>query len=257
MLKSEIKPGAHYAFRETRKSSTPFERVKVIEHIRGNKWKAEWVDPNAGLVHYVESGQLIVPWKEHKAFLREEENRQKLDEYNERQGYAPKCPITAAVEQVFESVGEEMSVWQGCLSGSPEAIDRVRARAGIEPGKNSPYAYVDRQGKLHLPFDEAVQIARKFCAKEPQAVLVGVEATERKWAEEARRPGDDYIIPLLNEYRASWAIIRQWTGHDPAVAAREEHIQKLERLVWDAIYALQKAGADSEAVRLRRAIQRQ
>ena len=41
MLKTEIKPGAHYAFREKRKPGTPFERVKVLEHTRGNKWKAE------------------------------------------------------------------------------------------------------------------------------------------------------------------------------------------------------------------------
>jgi len=40
--------------------------------IRGNKWKAEWIEPNAGLVDYVESGQLIAPWKEHKAVLRED-----------------------------------------------------------------------------------------------------------------------------------------------------------------------------------------
>ncbi len=56
---------------------------------------------------------------------------------------------------------------------------------------------------LFLPFDEALEIAKKFCA---------------------------------------------------AVAAREEQIKKLERLVWDAIYALQKAGFDSEAARLRRVL---
>jgi len=49
-------------------------------------------------------------------------------------------------------------------------------------------------------------------------------------------------------------LIRQWTGHDPAIAQREQEIQMLERLVWDAIYALQKAGQDKEASRLRRAI---
>jgi len=74
--------------------------------------------------------------------------------------------------------------------------------------------------------------------------------------QKAHTAGEEYIIPLLNEYQAAWALILQWTGHDPAVAAREEHIRKLERLVWDAIYALQKAGLDSEAARLRRSIQR-
>jgi len=133
---------------------------------------------------------------------------------------------------------------------SPEAIDRVRTRAKVPPGQHSPYAYTDRQGKLQLPFDEALELAQKFCAAEPQAVLAGVEATEREWARDARTPGEEHMVPLLNEYRAAWALIRQWTGHDPAVAAREEEIQKLERLVWDAIYALQKAGLDSEAARL-------
>jgi hypothetical protein len=63
-------------------------------------------------------------------------------------------------------------------------------------------------------------------------------------------------VPLLNDYRASWALLRQWGGHDAAVAQREAEIQRLERLVWDAVYALQKAGLDSEAARLRRAIEK-
>ena len=53
----------------------------------------------------------------------------------------------------------------------------------------------------------------------------------------ASQPGSDHIVGLLNEYRAAWAVIRQWTGHDPAIAQREEQIKRLERLVWDAIYA--------------------
>jgi hypothetical protein len=53
VLKSEIKPRTDYAFREKRVPGAPFQRVRVIEHIRGNKWKAEWIDPNPGLVHYV------------------------------------------------------------------------------------------------------------------------------------------------------------------------------------------------------------
>jgi hypothetical protein len=254
MLKSEIKPGAHYAFREKRKAGTPFERVKVVEHVRANKWKAEWVEPHAGLVHYVESGQLIAPWKEHKAVLKEEADQERIDEYNDRQGYVLKSPLTTALEEVFESVGEEVTFWNGCLQGKAEAIDRLKTRVGLTPGTHSPYSYIDRQGLLFLPLDEALEIARKFCAAEPQAGLVKIEAGERDWMQEARTAGKDYMVPLLNEYQAAWAIIRQWTGHEPAIAAREQYIQQLQRLVWDAIYALQKAGLDSEAARLRRAL---
>ena len=74
--------------------------------------------------------------------------------------------------------------------------------------------------------------------------------------QDASQPGGEYLVSLLNEYRAAWALIRQWAGLDAAVAERESRIQQLEHLVWDAIYALQKAGLDDESARLRRAIQR-
>src|SRR6201981_2762252 len=71
MLKAEINPRADYALREKSAADPPVQRVRIIEHIRGNKWKAEWVDPNPGLIDYVESGNLICGWKDHKAFLEE------------------------------------------------------------------------------------------------------------------------------------------------------------------------------------------
>jgi hypothetical protein len=241
MLKSEIQPGTDYALRETREIGARFQRVRIIDHIRKNKWKAKWVEPNPGLIDYVESGQLIVPWKERKAFLKEEESAERLRK---------------ALYGIFEDVGDEASFYRGVLTGSPEALARVKTRAKIQPESNSQFSYVDRTGKLHLPFDEALEIARKFCAAEPAAVLAAVESTEREWAQKARQPGEEYMVKLLNEYRAAWALVRQWAGHDAAVAQREEQIQKLERLVWDAVYALQKAHLDSEAARLRRAIER-
>jgi hypothetical protein len=230
--------------------------VRIVEHIRGNKWKAQWIDPNPGLIHYVESSQLIVAWKEHKAFLREEEDAARLWEYNVRMGYECDSPVDNALSEVFDSTGDAVSFYRGTLRGAVEAFERVRTRAGVPPNENSPVAYLDRTKNLHLPFDEAIKLAEKFCAAEPATVLTKIEATEREWTETARRPGEEYIVPLLNKYRAAWALVRQWAGHDAAIAEREAHIVRLERLVWDAIYALQKAKLDSEAMRLRRAIER-
>ena len=256
MLKSEIKPGSEYAVREKRTHGTPFQRVRIIEHVRANKWKAKWVGPNPGLVDYIESGQLIVPWKEHKAFLKEEASEDRIQKYNDDHGYTDRNrPVITALEQVFQSAADGVTLTKGCLIGAPESIGRLKARARIDAAKESFVAYVDRQGKLHIPFDEALELARKFCAAEPATVLVDVEATERDWSHKATH-GEEYIVQLLNEYRASWALIRQWAGYDAAVAQREEEIKRLERLVWDAVYALQKAGLDSEAAKLRRAIER-
>ena len=255
MWKSEIKPGVEYALREKRGAGVPLQRVRIVGHIRGNRWKAEWIDPNPGLVHYVKSGDLVALWKEHKVFLKEEADEERLRERSGRQGYKKDSPVDNALHAVFESVGDrDVTYWGGILSGPPESIDRLRVRVGSETGKNSPYAYINRRGVLRLPFDEALDMARRFCAAEPATVLIGIETTERKWAREAATPGEEHMTALLTEYRASWALIRQWAGHDAAVAQREAEIQRLERLVWDAIYALQKAGLEREASRLRRAV---
>jgi len=256
VLKAEIKAGTEYALRERRVAGTPFQRVRVIDHIRRNKWKVEWIDPNPGLIDYVESVQLIVPWKERRDFLKDEENEERLRRHNEQHGYdRVSSPIAIALGHVFQSTGEEVCFYRGTLTGSPDAVSRLKTRAGVAAARQSPAVYVDRQGILHLPFDEVIELARRFCGAEPAAVLVGAEATERRWMRKASH-GEDHIISLLNGHRAAWALVRQWAGHDAAIALREAEIRRLERLLWDAVYALQKAGLDSDAARLRQAIEK-
>ena len=254
MLKAEIKSGTEYAVREKRVVGGPLERVRVVAHVKGNKWKAEWIEPNPGLLHYVESRQLVCAWGDRKAFLKEEEQEARLKGQNDQNGYSKDSPVDRAMHCVFESLGDEIQYNNGVLSGSVEAIARVKNRARVEASKQSPYAYVDRAGRMQLPLGDAVALARALCAVEPTIFLMNAEATERKWSREARTPGEEYMVGLLNEFGAAWALIRQWAGHEPAVAQREAEIQRLERLVYDAVYALQKAGLDREAARLRRAL---
>lgn len=234
-----------------------YNRVKIIQHVRGKKWKAEWIDPNPGLVDYIESKNLVVRWKEQKAFFRDEERAHQLRADNERHGYKENSPLANVLYQVFESLGEnDLSFYRGVLSGRPDALSRVKERAGFDSKKTSAFAYVDWHGTVHIPYTEALELAKAFCISEPQTVLLNIESTEREWVQKASHPGNDYMLSLLNEYRASWAIIRQWTGYDAAIAQKEAQIQHLERLVLDAIYALQKAGLDDAANRLRRSLQK-
>lgn len=257
MQKTDIEVGKEYALREPRGPNRDLQRVKVIENVRGSKWRAEWVEPNPGLKDYVESSWILAPWKEHKALLRDEESKRQLEQDNARQGYAKESPFDNLLHSVFDDTGEPfLRYWRGTLSGKKDSLERVLARAGIAANENFPYSYTDRQGEVHIPYAAALKIAKAFCMKEPSTVLVHIEATERQWEQDASRPGKDYLVQLLNQYRASWAIIKQWAGQDAVLAEREKYIKQLERLVWDAVYALQKAGADSEAARLRRAISR-
>lgn len=84
---------------------------------------------------YVESRQLLCLWKQHRAFVKDEENCERLAKYNEERGYREESPVSSAIDHVFGSVGDEITCWNGILSGTPEAIDRLRVRAGMETGR--------------------------------------------------------------------------------------------------------------------------
>lgn len=251
MLSVDLRPGTEYGFREKRIVGAPLHRIRLIEHTRRDKWKAKWIDPNAGLVDFVTTAQIVVPWREHKAYLREEADRESLVEHNRQSGYEDKSPLEMAVRLVFENVGEEVRYERGILSGSVEQLQRIKDRAGLAQDLMKAPAFTDRKGHVHVPFGAGLELARKFCMAEPAPVLVDIEASERKWSLEARRPDGQYVIRSINEFRAAWALIRQWCGTDAALASRESRIAALERVVWDAVYMLQRAGLDREAKKLR------
>lgn len=56
--------------------------------------------------------------------------------------------------------------------------------------------------------------------------------------------------------RARWALVRQWAGHDTAIAAREERIASLEELLTHAMWDLRRPNPDLEriAARIERAL---
>jgi hypothetical protein len=166
--KSEIKPNTEYAFREKRSAAEPLQRVRVLQHVRPNKWKVQWIDPNPGLTDYVESGQLVAPWSEQKAFLKEEADSERFREHNDNHGYSDEeSPTVTAMHEVFDRVADDVNFHRGSITASREALARFMARAGIAELPKSPVAYTGRDGTIHLPFDVALELARKFCAAEP------------------------------------------------------------------------------------------
>jgi hypothetical protein len=111
---------------------------RILEHVRGTKWRAEWIEPTPGLKDYVESKHLIVRWKERKAFLRDEENERRFREHNDWTGYDnDDSPVPSAVLQVFESVGDDVGFYRGVLTGQSDALSRVCAssRTASDPSR--------------------------------------------------------------------------------------------------------------------------
>ena len=104
---------------------------------------------------------------------------------------------------MYEAVADDVENYCGVLAGSPEAIQRVRGRAHVKADPNPLDVHCDRHNTVHLAFDAALTLARAFCAAEPATVLVEIETTERKWSQEVKHPGEEYVAGLLNNYRAS------------------------------------------------------
>ena len=139
----EIDVGQDYGYRESPRQRSPLQHVRVIERVR-SKWKVEWIEPNPGLQDYVKSANLVVPWKGRRTFLRDEESWDRLHDACDREWPGHEHPLSEAVDTIFDSTGERISVGnRGELSGPPDALERVAQRAGIKleirvPGVRRP-----------------------------------------------------------------------------------------------------------------------
>jgi hypothetical protein len=79
-----------------------------------------------------------------------------------------------------------------------------------------------------------------------------MDAHENRIQREAREDGHRIFVMYAYDRAAAYALVRQWAGEDEPLARRDKEIERLGRLVIDAIYALRAAGNDKEAARLDR-----
>jgi hypothetical protein len=133
MEKQAIKPGVEYAIREPVAAGVEFQRVKILENVRGSRWRAQWIEPNTGLVEYISSKNVIVEWSQRKAFLWDEQHAAALTEHLARIGYrGDDHPVSRAVSEVFEAAGEpDLLFRRGELEFEPDVLDRLADRAGL------------------------------------------------------------------------------------------------------------------------------
>ena len=166
MDKNNIEPGKHYAIREH--PNDDLQHVKIVESVRSRKWRAEWIDPNPGLIDYVASRHIIVPWGQRQALLSDERNAGTMALAVQRSGFpGDHHPIAFAVDTILDATSEHsISVNHGVLSYEADALERVAARAGIGP-PDHPVSYRDRHGRHHLPWDCALALAEAFARNEP------------------------------------------------------------------------------------------
>jgi hypothetical protein len=251
VYRQEIIIGQEYGYREKPRQKGPLERVRILERVR-SQWKVEWIEPNPGLQDFVKSTHLLTPWRESKEFLRDEASWDALSQRCDQTWPGGEHALSEAVDTVLESTGELIYVGNhGELTCTPEVLERLAQRASIEL-RLEPPGFVDRKGQAHLPFDAALTLAQAFSAAEPETVLLQVNTAQRKYELEAREIGNSYLVPLVQQWRAGWALCRQWAGFDEAIAEREQEIERLRRIIEDVRYELRRGGQDDLAAKLDR-----
>lgn len=247
MESKDIVPGKEYALREASIEGGEFQHVRAIERVRSSKWRVEWIEPNPGLIDYVRSAAFVCPWPERKKVAKDERNAAKLKQEIAKSWPGDYHPLHNAVNGVLDSTGEDLVVYRGILSGPRDMFERVAARAGLEweDGVNS---YTDRYGECHHSWSKALELAKAFTVAEPHTVLLHIDIGERSLEIEASEPGNSYLLSLLEEYRAGWAIVRQWASFDADKQRLHEEITRLRDLLDKAIWKLRTSKDEKERI---------
>ncbi len=247
--------GKFYAYREKRTGS--LTKVRLLDKVgRKGKIKVRFEDgPHPGLEEYISTRQLVVPWSQQRALLRDEERERLIYEHCRKTGdrviAEAACTVLASSGEPSAGVGE-----MGYLSMPEDELQRIADRAGIEQPLTQLHllAFRDRGHHVHLPFEASVALARAFAAAEPEAVLMSIEEHEEQLRSGGYNPGDRYLHGLLLKYQPAYALARRWAGLEREGAMLQKEIARLRALVTQAAYKLQTSGQEREGRRLLRAL---
>jgi hypothetical protein len=253
----ELVIGRSYAFREKRTPGTPLLRVKLLDVVgRKSKVKVRYEDgPHPGLEEYVGTRQIVVPWGERKALLRDEERAARLADY--ARGMGDKALMEAA-SAVLAASGEPGAYAGTNVTAMDEAeLQRILDRANLTtpPADLHPYGYRDRRGNVHLPLDAIVAVAKAFAAAEPQTVVGYLDDEEEELRIRGNQPGERWYHQYLRELSPGFALARQWAGLQEEAEMLRKEIARLRSLASGAAYDLKAAGQERKAARLLRALE--
>ena len=233
MQTSQIEVGHKYAMREKVSVGEPLIQVQVLETTgRGGQIKVRHLsEPHDGLEEFVKTRQLLVPWGERQAFLKDEERAQRFDEARQR----PNQALAGAIATVMAATGYSDGSADDDGTVHMEAVElrEIARLAGLPQNLEDSHeaAYVDRFGDMHLPVEVAEKLAHAYASAEPEIVLMFIEDEENEYRAKGYEPGERFWHDYLREKTPGFALARYWAGHEEEVAQLRAEIERLRRLV--------------------------
>jgi hypothetical protein len=257
MENHRLEIGRRYAYREKRGAGQPMIKVNLVDKVgRKGKVKIRFeAGPHPGLEEYVSSRQLVVPWGQRHAVLRDEKLAAALEAHAAQ---VADSALGEAASAVLESTGEPGGAADGTGTTMSEAeLQRIIDRAGLTspPADLHRLAYRDRHGNVHLPLEATVKRARAFAAAEPDTVTAYLDDTAEELRLRGNAPGERWWHSYLREKAPGYAIARQWAGLEQEAELLLKEIARLRALVSRAAYDLRDAGKTGKAQRLLRALE--
>lgn len=247
-----IVPGKAHAYRVPRSTANAAPvKVQVLASPRRGQVRVRHLDGELeGLEEWIKSRDMLCLWKERKAFLRDERNEDALRRVSEE---ARERVEEEAISNVITATGEAGGFIRS-LTLSQAQAERLWARAHL-PGQphQEPYAYVDRTGRLHLPYLSALRLAKAFAAAEPEPCLLYI----RQWREELRAkgyvPGESFEHEILRDFEPGFALVESWTRQG-LIEPLEAELVRVRGIADRAISALADAGQKRQATSLKRSL---
>ncbi len=210
MESHQLEIGRWYAYREKRGPRHAMVKVRLLDKVgRKGKIKIRFEDgPHPGLEEYVATRQLVAPWAQRHAVLRDEKLAAALDAHAAQ---VADPALGEATSAVLESTGEPGAgaAAAGTMMSESE-LQRIIDRAGLTsaPADLHPLAYRDRHGDVHLPLEATVELARAFAAAEPTTVIGYLDDQEEEMRLRGNQPGERWWHSYLREKAPGFALAR-------------------------------------------------
>ena len=252
MKKDDLVERRHYALRN-RSTDHPFTKVAYVGPTRSRQSRIRYLDGELeGLEEWVPSRIIACAWGDRKSLLRDEERAAEL---RKADGEVWDAVTEEAISTVMTASGE----YTGYLrewDTDPASAQRYWNRAGLSgsPLEDHPRNYQDRHGTWHLTFATALRAAEAFAATEPELVDLHIRGWEDELKAEGFMPGQRHSHDTLRQWSPHFALARSWTQR-PRGHAAEQEVERLQRLLRQAIQDLRDSGSDDQASRIERGMQ--